>query len=125
MTQASPRPTVLIVEDDADLRVTLADVLADEGYTVATADDGVTALRQLGVVRPDVIVLDLLMPTMSGWEFRHRQRADPALADIPVIVFSALGDPRHTAGLDAVAVLRKPLDVATLLGALVPRAPTA
>ena len=89
---ASPaaRGRVLIVEDERDIREALAEALAYEGYDVAVAANGREALRALrGGPRPDVILLDLVMPEMSGWEFRQVQAHDPALAGIPVVVVSA------------------------------------
>jgi two-component system response regulator MprA len=81
---------VLIVEDDHDIRECMADALEVEGYSVALAANGREALEKLRAgVRPDLILLDLLMPVMSGWEFRHEQLADPLLSGIPVVVVSA------------------------------------
>lgn len=86
ITQAS----VLIVEDDRDIRECMADALEVEGYSVALAGNGREALDLLRAgVRPDLILLDLLMPVMSGWEFRQEQLSDPLLSGIPVVVVSA------------------------------------
>jgi CheY-like chemotaxis protein len=108
---------VLIVEDDADLREMMAQLLMLEGYGTATVPNGREALRYLheGEV-PKVILLDLMMPVMDGWEFRRRQQADPDrhLADLPVIVLSAL-DQQRGSNLDASAFLKKPLDFDRLL----------
>jgi len=86
----SSRGSILIVEDDLDIREALAEALGFEGYDVFLAENGQEALDVLreGPL-PHVILLDLLMPVMSGWQFRQEQLADPALADIPVIVVSA------------------------------------
>lgn len=85
-----PRGRILLVEDEPDIREVLASVLDLEGYDVATARNGVEALDLLGSgPRVDLILLDLMMPIMSGWEFRRVQREDPALAGIPVVVTSA------------------------------------
>src|SRR5438128_8871587 len=82
---------VLIVEDDADLRDMMAQLLTIEGFSATTVANGREALDYLTRGdRPDVILLDLMMPVMDGWEFRRTQLADPALADVPVIVLSAL-----------------------------------
>jgi len=106
---------VLIVEDDEDLREMMAQMLTLEGYEAATAANGREALEYLQEAQtPEVILLDLMMPVMDGWEFRRRQQADPALARVPVIVLSAL-DPSRAAGVDAVAFLKKPLDFDHLL----------
>ncbi|HZP47488.1 MAG TPA: response regulator [Vicinamibacterales bacterium] len=107
---------VLIVEDDADLRDMMAQLLSIEGFTSATVANGREALDYLrdGHERPEVILLDLMMPVMDGWEFRRKQQADPALADVPVIVLSAL-DASRAADVDAEAFLKKPLDFDRLL----------
>src|SRR5689334_6104245 len=79
--------TILVVDDDEDILEALRDLLRDEGYDVVAARDGRTALERLrGGLRPRLILLDLMMPTMNGYEFRREQRADPALAGIPTIV---------------------------------------
>jgi two-component system response regulator MprA len=84
---------VLLVEDDVDIRTDLAALLEDDGYSVSVAVHGRDALRLLRAgLHADVILLDLAMPTMDGWEFRRAQLSDAALAHIPVLVLSA-GDP--------------------------------
>jgi CheY-like chemotaxis protein len=101
---------VLIVEDDADLREMMAQLLALEGYrakTVANGQEALDYLKQEGV--PELILLDLMMPVMDGWEFRRRLAEDPALASLPVVVLSAL-DQARAADVDGVAFLKKPLD---------------
>ena len=107
---------VLIVEDDADLREMMAQLLSLEGYNTATVANGREALDYLhdGHERPDVILLDLMMPVMDGWEFRRKQQADPSLADVPVIVLSAL-DQSRAVDVNAEAFLKKPLDFDRLL----------
>jgi CheY-like chemotaxis protein len=114
-----PRPAVLVVEDDVDLRSALADVLRDDGFEVAVVGDGRAAMAALHEgFAADLILLDLFMPGMNGWEFRALQRSerDPAIASIPVVVVSGHGN-LDGAGLDAVAFLRKPLGLQAL-GAL-------
>ena len=101
---------VLIVEDDAELRDMMAQLLTLEGFVAATVANGREALEYLRQGdRPDIILLDLMMPVMDGWEFRRKQQSDPALAAVPVVVLSAL-DHRRAAEVDAVAFLKKPLD---------------
>src|SRR5947208_6432557 len=91
---------VLIVEDDEDLREMMAQLLTLEGFQAATVANGREALEYLNSgARPDVILLDLMMPVMDGWEFRRRQQADPAVSGVPVIVLSAL-DSTRAAGVD-------------------------
>ena len=83
---------VLLVDDDVSLLEASADLLELDGYTVATATDGRAALDQLRRgLRPCVIVLDLMMPVMNGWDFRREQLQDADLKDIPVIVVTAAG----------------------------------
>jgi DNA-binding response OmpR family regulator len=106
---------VLIVEDDEDLRDMMAQMLTIEGFAAATAANGREALDYLhGTTKPHVILLDLMMPVMDGWEFRRRQQADPELARVPVIVLSAL-DPVRASPVGAAAFLKKPLDFDRLL----------
>jgi CheY-like chemotaxis protein len=106
---------VLIVEDDEDLRDMMAQMLTIEGFNAATAANGREALEYLhSTGKPNVILLDLMMPVMDGWEFRRQQKADPELAPVPVIVLSAL-DPPRAATVDADAFLKKPLDFDRLL----------
>jgi CheY-like chemotaxis protein len=79
---------ILIVDDDSDTREGLSLAMEAAGYSVRTARDGVEALKVLRQCRPDLILLDLVMPTMDGWTFRMQQLRDPALADIPVVVLA-------------------------------------
>ncbi len=108
---------ILVVEDDADIREDLAELLRDEGYDVATAvngEDGLALLRREASV--GLILLDLMMPVMDGWQFREAQLADPALASVPIIVLSADGDtPRKASALRANAYLTKPFALPRLL----------
>jgi CheY-like chemotaxis protein len=84
--------TVLIVDDDRAVLNGLSELLENEGYAVATAMDGVDALIQLRAgLRPCAILLDLMMPRMDGWDFRHEQLEDPELRDLPVVVITAAG----------------------------------
>jgi CheY-like chemotaxis protein len=106
---------VLIVEDDADLREMMAQLLSLEGFRTEAAANGRDALRYLARGdRPDVILLDLMMPVMDGWEFRRRQVQDPSISGVPVVVLSAL-DPARAADLGGTAFLKKPLDFDRLL----------
>jgi CheY-like chemotaxis protein len=111
---APESPPVLVVDDDPDIRDTLRDVIEAEGFTVACASNGREALALLGVgLRPALVVLDLMMPTMTGWELLAALRADRALVDLPVAVMSAAGERAAPAG--ATWFLRKPIDLDALL----------
>jgi DNA-binding response OmpR family regulator len=107
--------TVLVVEDELDIREIVAEALTDEGYQVIGACDGVDALEKLRACHPAVVLLDLMMPRMNGWQFRAAQRQDPEVSRVPVIVLSALG---HVADLDAAEYLQKPFDLDRLLSAV-------
>src|SRR5262249_25151061 len=107
--------SVLVVEDDADIRDTLDGLLRVEGYEVVTCANGLEALQRLrGGTRADVILLDLMMPVMDGWQFRVQQKGDPDLAGLPVIAISADSTPK-AAAIDADAYLKKPVDYDTLI----------
>jgi CheY-like chemotaxis protein len=109
--------SILIVEDDEDVRGALAAVLEEEGYSVLEARHGEEALRTLrGPDTVCLILLDLFMPTMNGWAFRDEQRRDPELAAIPVIVLSADGAALKSAGsMGVVDYMVKPVDFDRLL----------
>lgn len=112
----SPMKRVLVVEDDEGLRETVAEILAEAGYAVSSAGDGREALFEADAHRPDVILLDLMMPVMDGWQFRAEQQLRPALAGVPVIVLSACSDLAGTPSLGEVAALfGKPFDIGELL----------
>jgi CheY-like chemotaxis protein len=112
----SPRARVLVADDEDDIRETIADVLSSEGYAVSLAADGLEALRVARRYRPDVILLDLMMPRMDGWQFRAAQLDDELLAKIPVVVVSAMV-PRDARDL-ADELLHKPLRLEDLLDAV-------
>jgi CheY-like chemotaxis protein len=107
--------TVFIVEDDADTREMLEHFLEMEGYEVETAANGQQALERLAAgSRARVILLDLMMPVMDGWQFRREQAQRLDIAEIPVIVVSAAGRDRITE-ISADAYLSKPVDLDELL----------
>jgi CheY-like chemotaxis protein len=114
--------TILIVDDNLDLRDTLADLLTLAGYPVACASNGREALDYLrSSPPPRLILLDLKMPVMTGWQFRALQLQDPALAAIPVLVLSGGADIRdEVQGLDADAYIPKPANIDLLLTAIAP-----
>jgi CheY-like chemotaxis protein len=114
------RRSVLIVDDDIDVREVLAETLAETGFDVTTACNGLDALMTIRCmkVRPAVILLDLMMPIMDGYGFLEARGRDPALAAIPIAIVTA-GHGIDRARLDDdVPILRKPFDVPQLLGVL-------
>ena len=116
-TPAPGVSSVLVVEDDADLRAAVADILEDAGFEVHVAENGQDALHVVGELgthgqRPCLVLLDLMMPVMDGFAFMAHVRADPALCQLPVVVFSAsVREPPEGAR----AMLRKPFEIPLLL----------
>ena len=113
-------PRVLVVEDHADSRELLVEFLELEGYAVEVALHGLEALARLrGGPRPDVILLDLMMPKLTGWELMERVRREPALArqELAVVVVSGAG-PSRPLPEGIRAVVPKPVDLDELLATL-------
>lgn len=104
---------VLVVDDDRDAREALTEILQRAGYSVVQAQDGVEALARARSERPFLIILDLVMPSMNGWEFRRAQLADADIAKLPVVISSA--SIAHLDALRPAAVLPKPFDAKRLL----------
>jgi C4-dicarboxylate-specific signal transduction histidine kinase len=106
---------ILIVDDDADLGEEVASFLSDEGFVTEVAANGGLAIARLHEgMRPDLILLDLMMPVMDGWQFRAFQRADPDLAQLPVIAMSA-NDTAQARAIHADAYVSKPFSLSDLL----------
>lgn len=106
----------MIVEDDRAVRETIQDVLEGDGFRVTQAANGREALDHLRRGLPRVILLDLMMPVMDGWQFRDELQRDPTYASIPVVVMSAdAGLERKVARMEAAAVLQKPVTLDRLL----------
>lgn len=80
---------ILVVEDDTDNRKIVVKVLVSEGYELLEASDGASALAVARRERPDLIVMDLALPGMDGWEAARRLKADPGTADIPIVALTA------------------------------------
>ena len=98
------------MDDDEAIREIIAEVLRDEGYMVVCAENGVQALSELHKEQhPDIVLLDLMMPVMSGWEVLEELQADQELSKIPVVVVSAMTAP------GAREHLAKPVDLERLL----------
>jgi CheY-like chemotaxis protein len=111
---------VLIVEDDEDIRSDLSAILKVKGWDVCASSNGAEALEHLRANgRPSVILLDMRMPVMNGWEFLAVQKEDPALAEIPVIICSGDGNVDPDA-VRAAGFLRKPFELSHLFSLLQP-----
>jgi CheY-like chemotaxis protein len=107
---------VLVVDDDPDILEALSEILEAEGFEIRRARNGKEALERLEPQPPNLILLDLMMPVMDGWEFAQRMRQKPAVADIPIIVLSAdrnVGS--KAADIGAVGHLAKPFELNDLL----------
>lgn len=117
--------TVLLVEDDPDVRLAMADLLEDEGYRCIVAGDGVDALDVLGRQTPSLIMADLLMPRMNGIELLDRLRRDRRLRHIPTIVMTAASE--RIAGMRLedlnAPILHKPIDADIMRQMLAARCP--
>jgi two-component system, chemotaxis family, chemotaxis protein CheY len=110
------QPTVLVIDDDPDLVRLMAKFLKLEGFAPVSASNGhdaLTYLRNGG--EASVILLDLRMPVMDGWAFRAAQRADPVIANIPVIVLSGVESSVVQQQLDAAASFQKPASFAEVV----------
>ena len=112
------RVDILYVEDDVALRESSCELLRAEGFQVAEAGDGAAALAYLGQGHhPSLVILDLQMPVMGGYEFIAHLRSDPRFVDTPVLVVSAIAQSGILAGPDGVvAYLSKPFEIEALIG---------
>jgi len=110
-------PFIMIVDDDDDIRDTLSELLLHMKYHVAMATHGLDALTQLrNGPRPDVILLDLMMPVMDGFEFLVEMRKDPALGEIPVVIITAAGNAKNEAAkVRAAGHIQKPFKLDELV----------
>jgi len=112
---------ICVIDDDEDIRLVVRTALELEGYEVAEATDGASALTLLRerTEKWGLLLLDLMMPGMNGWEFRRHQLADPSLSGIPVIVFSGAGGVAEAARqLGASTFLTKPIDLDELIASV-------
>jgi CheY-like chemotaxis protein len=110
------RTRVLLVDDDASIRETMQLLLELEGFKTATASNGKEALEKLKAEQPSVILLDLMMPVMNGWELLEIIRGTEEYSPLPVIVISAFADSRVSS--QATAIIRKPVDPDQLVRAV-------
>lgn len=111
--------TVLIVDDEVGIAEVLADLLTDEGYHVVTAANGKHALRRLAEVKPDLMLVDFMMPAPNGAGLLRTMATDPATRDIPVVMMSSLDEAavaERCTGYDV--FLRKPFKISDVLDAV-------
>lgn len=109
-----PARSVLLIEDDARTRDAMSELLTGAGLRVIASDEGRKALELAGFTRPALVVLDLAMHGMNGWEFLERRAEVPALAGVPVLVVTASeGEPPR-----GTSVLRKPVDPGVLIATI-------
>ncbi len=111
-------PCVLIVEDDDDVREFMQLLVSTAGYETMTARDGEEALVKMRQRRPCLVLLDLQMPRMDGWEFRQRQLQDVNLKHIPVVCVTAFFDPDQVTRQLGLRCLPKPADFPSILDAV-------
>jgi two-component system OmpR family response regulator len=112
---------VLVVDDDAGIRLLLVTFLRRRGFRMLEARDGREALAVMRVSNADLVIMDLMMPDVSGWDVLRERAADPSLQGIPMIVVTANNNREVIAGLagqDVYAVLGKPFDLDALLSAV-------
>jgi CheY-like chemotaxis protein len=114
---AAEKLLVLVVEDDEPLRMALCEALDDAGYRAVGAHNGLHALAQLQELpRPNLIILDLVMPVMNGWDFHAHLKANPNLTSVPVLLLSAyVQRDTHTGPKDVAGALQKPVSVDDLM----------
>lgn len=113
----------MVVDDDPDVRASLREVLVEAGYQVTCVGNGREALERLqNGTRPCVILLDLIMPVMDGYQFRREQKRNPSIADIPLIVITAMRSGNVL--VDADALVMKPLNIEELFRSIARHCPT-
>ena len=119
-TPSQPNKKILLVEDNFPARELMSTILGGVGYMVCTAANGAEALEKLrSPERPDLILLDLLMPVMDGWKFLAELKRDPALASIPVLILSGADKSLQQEGTaEAACFLHKPVQTLELLQAV-------
>ncbi|HET9199831.1 MAG TPA: response regulator [Dehalococcoidia bacterium] len=110
------RPTILVVEDDERIQRLVELVLRGEGYSVLQAGDGRQALDMIDSAKPDLVLLDLMLPVLDGWALRERLRQRPTTSDIPIILMSAVRNlPEAAQELEVADYLSKPFEIDDLV----------
>lgn len=112
------KKTILIIDDEKMIRLTTSIVLEKNGYTVLSASSGANGLKILETETPDIILLDIMMPVMDGWEVAEKIKENEGLKDISIIVFSAseyYDTERRAKALSLKGVMRKPFYIQDLI----------
>jgi len=107
-------PCVLVVDDDSAVRRMIVLLLRSDGYETETAKDGAEALALMRQRRPCLVLLDISMPMMDGWEFRKQQLEDPALSNVPVVCMTGMVHPEDVERILGVPCLGKPVGFPSL-----------
>ena len=106
--------SILVVEDDKDIRNAIVSLLETEGYKTESAENGKVALEKLSVIpKPCLVLLDMMMPIMNGREFLDTVMKDSTLAPLPILIVSAIADRTNTEG--SIGFLKKPIDINVVL----------
>ena len=109
---------ILLVEDTQDNREIAEIILRDAGHTVLSVADGASGMVAAATAQPDLILMDLALPQIDGWEATRRIKADPATRDIPVIAFTAhvlQEEAERARAAGCAAVIAKPFEIDMLL----------
>ena len=115
MPPAPHQHCILVIEDDHATRDSITQALSGEGFQVVGSGDGADALAKLASIQPCLILLDLMMPQMDGWQFMDELRIHPGYSRIPVVVVSAYGTRDGVRSVGAADYLRKPFEFPILL----------
>ena len=107
---------IMIVDDEEDIRVSVGQILEVSGYEVITAEDGQVCFESLQKTMPDLIILDIMMPGMSGWDVAAKIKSNPNWSNIPIVFLTAKGDEMSigVGGLASEDYIVKPFDVGEL-----------
>ena len=111
-------PTILVVDDEVAIADMLQALLEDEGYHVDTAGNGQEALARVAARRPDIVVSDVMMPNLDGWQLCQVLQTDPSFRSIPIVLMSAGRPPQLRDGCAYTAFVRKPYNLDTMLGTI-------
>jgi DNA-binding response OmpR family regulator len=110
--------TILVVDDEFGIADTLSSVLTDEGYRVMVAMNGEEGLARMGEVKPDLVIVDFMMPVKSGPDMVREMKASAELAGVPIILMSAVSESMVREECEFTAFLRKPFDIDKLLATI-------